>query len=171
MTSGILSNIRAVTGHASTPMEPAKASALQSIVAQALREGQSDTYIDALLNEAAGKGAITVPKALVTSDGRVDTAALLANIVSQAQQASGQAAPEVNPAGGEGVEVRVVQKADGETVQYKFYTVNPGDSLGAIAVKFYGDVTHYAAIFEANRAFLSSPDKIRAGQRLVIPTI
>jgi len=54
-------------------------------------------------------------------------------------------------------------------VQYQFYTVGVGDSLGAIAVKFYGDVAKFNMIFEANRTILSSPDKIRVGQRLVIP--
>jgi len=66
--------------------------------------------------------------------------------------------------------VRVVQRAD-ETEQYRFYTVGAGDSLGAIAIKFYGDARFYAAIFDANRAILSSPDRIRTGQRLVIPEV
>lgn len=164
-TAGILANIRAVTGQAATP-----ASGLQALVVQALREGQTDAYIDALVNEAAGRGAVTVPKALVTNDGRVDTATMLAAIVSQARIAAGETlAPVI--AGGEGVEVRVVQKADGVTEQNNFYTVSRGDSLGAIAQRFYGDAARFTAIFEANRAILGSPDRIRVGQRLVIPTI
>lgn len=167
-TAGILANIRAVRGTA--PEAPQPSSGLQAIVAQALREGKSDSYIDAIVNEAAGKGEISVPKALVTNDGRVDTATILASIVSQARVAAGQ---DVKPviAGGDGVEVRMVQKAGGEVEQFNFYTVASGDSLGAIAQRFYGNAGLYTQIYEANRAILGSPDRIRTGQRLVIPTI
>lgn len=167
-TAGILANIRAVRGTASEAPQPS--SGLQAIMAQALREGKSDSYIDAIVNEAAGKGEISVPKALVTNDGRVDTATILASIVSQARVAAGQ---EVKPviAGGDGVEVRMVQKAGGEVEQFNFYTVASGDSLGAIAQRFYGNAGLYTQIYEANSAILGSPDRIRTGQRLVIPTI
>lgn len=49
------------------------------------------------------------------------------------------------------------------------YTVKPGDSLSKISKEFYGDANKYQKIFEANRDKLSDPDKIRAGQELVIP--
>ena len=139
-TVAILSNITAMTG-APAP-EITQRPTLDAIVVQALQEGQSDDYIDALINAAAATGDLAVPEILVTSDGRVDTAVLLADIVAQ--------------------------RAD-ETVQARFYTVQAGDSLGAIAIKFFGDVNRYTTIFEANRGTLSSPDRIRTGQRLVIP--
>jgi len=97
----------------------------------------------------------------------------LKSIVIQATIASGGDAPIVpdTPTGdGTGVEVRVVQRAT-ETEQYRFYTVSRGDSLGSIAVKFYGDVSHFQLIFEANRGILSSPNLIETGQRLAIPTL
>ncbi|WP_238365634.1 LysM peptidoglycan-binding domain-containing protein [Mesobacterium pallidum] len=169
MTSDILSNIRSATG-APAPAS-AGASALQSLVSKALAEGRTDSYIDQLVNEAAGRGDVSVPKALVTNEGRVDTSTLLASIVAQARVAAGEeiAPPEV--AGGRGVEVRLQQGIGSEMQQRQFYTVSSGDSLGAIAVKFYGDASRFTAIYEANRRILSSPDQIRAGQRLVIPTI
>jgi nucleoid-associated protein YgaU len=170
MSSAALTGLRAMRAKKPSTVE----TTLEALVVQALREGQNDGYIDALVNEAAGKGKIIVPSALVTSDGRVDTAVLLSSLVAQAQVASG-AAQTVRPqdiaVGGEGVEVRVVQKATGGSESHQFYTVLPGDSLGAIAVKFYGNVTHYTAIFNANRAILSSPDRLNVGQRLVIPAI
>lgn len=145
---------------------------LESLVVDALRAGQPDAYIDALINEAAGSGAISVPAALVTADGRVDTAVLLATLVTKAQVASG-AAVQVNPAdvvaGGEGVEVRVTASAIGDSTSNQFYTVAPGDSLGSIAQKFYGDAVYFPVIFEANRALLPSPDRLSVGQRLVVP--
>ena len=50
------------------------------------------------------------------------------------------------------------------------YTVKPGDSLSKIAEQFYGKASGYNRIFEANRDKLSNPDKISAGQELVIPS-
>jgi nucleoid-associated protein YgaU len=49
------------------------------------------------------------------------------------------------------------------------YTVQAGDTLSKISRQFYGDAGSYMRIFEANRDKLSDPDKIRAGQELVIP--
>lgn len=164
MTAGVLASL---TGP--TPPKPAPAAAnMQDLVSQALRQGQSDAYIDALLNEAAASGQIAVPGALRTDAGRVDTATLLAALV---RKSSPDTAPAPSfEANSQGVEVRVVQRA-GETKRYNFYTVQSGDSLGAIANRFYGDAALFTAIFEANRQFLSSPDRIRAGQRLSIPEV
>jgi nucleoid-associated protein YgaU len=49
------------------------------------------------------------------------------------------------------------------------YTVRPGDSLSAIAQRYYGDANAYMRIFEANRDKLKDPNMIRPGQQLVIP--
>ena len=51
----------------------------------------------------------------------------------------------------------------------KKYTVKPGDSLSKIAKEFYGNANDYPKIFEANKDRLSDPNKIKAGQELVIP--
>jgi hypothetical protein len=50
------------------------------------------------------------------------------------------------------------------------YTVQPGDTLSKIAKEFYGNANEYNRIFAANRDKLESPDKIQAGQELVIPS-
>jgi nucleoid-associated protein YgaU len=168
MSASAITGLAALRGEAVVTQAPT----LESLVVDALRAGQPDAYIDALVNEAAGSGAITVPSALVTSDGRVDTAVLLSTLVTKAQVASGAVEP-VNPAevvaGGDGVEVRVVAQAIGDSAQNQFYTVASGDSLGSIAQKFYGDAVYFPAIFDANRTLLSSPDELQVGQRLVIP--
>lgn len=168
MSLDALTGLRNFTGHPAPA--PAQGDPLQKLIAKALMAGQSDAYIDALLNEAAGRGEIAVPRALVTAEGRVDTHVILSSIVAQATLAVGQEVPAPSVPGGDGVEVRMVQRAD-KTVEHMFYTVNSGDSLGAIAVKFYGDISRYTTIYEANRGLLSSPDRLRVGQRLVIPTI
>ena len=173
MTASVLSGIGAITGQTfnASGKPPAAESALELLVVQALKEGQNDAYINTLVNEAAKAGEISVPDILVTSEGDVDTAVLLNSIITQAQIAAGGAEPAVpNVTSGEGVEVRVVQRAT-EAEQYRFYTVNKGDSLGSIAVKFYGNVNKFGRIFEANRQILSSPNAIQVGQRLSIPNV
>lgn len=49
------------------------------------------------------------------------------------------------------------------------YTVKPGDTLSKIAKQFYGDANAYMEIFQANTDRLKDPNKIAAGQELVIP--
>ena len=50
------------------------------------------------------------------------------------------------------------------------YTVQAGDTLSAIALKFYGDASQYMVIYEANKALIGdNPDLIKAGQDLIIP--
>ena len=47
------------------------------------------------------------------------------------------------------------------------YTVQPGDNLSKISKHFYGDANKYPVIAKANN--LADPDKIKVGQKLVIP--
>ncbi|WP_295820453.1 BON domain-containing protein [uncultured Deinococcus sp.] len=54
-------------------------------------------------------------------------------------------------------------EASGDTV----YTVKPGDSLSAIAQKFYGDAMEYKKIAHYNN--ISNPDLIHPGDKLRIP--
>jgi nucleoid-associated protein YgaU len=49
------------------------------------------------------------------------------------------------------------------------YTVQPGDTLSKLSQRYYGNAHEYMRIYYANRGQLSDPDKIRAGQQLVIP--
>jgi nucleoid-associated protein YgaU len=56
-----------------------------------------------------------------------------------------------------------------QTQAAQFHDVAKGDTLSAIAKKYYGDANKYNAIFEANRPMLSHPDKIYPGQKLRIP--
>ena len=51
-----------------------------------------------------------------------------------------------------------------------FYTVQSGDTLGAIAQAHYGNAGKYMTIFEANQPMLEDPNKIYPGQVLRIPS-
>lgn len=60
-----------------------------------------------------------------------------------------------------------------EAAASKFYTVEKGDTLWAIAEEQYGKGhgAKYTQIFEANKPMLSHPDKIYPGQVLRIPPL
>lgn len=166
MTAGILSRIHSHETAIAHP-DAGDHNGLEALIARSLHAGHEDSYIDALVNAAADRGDFAVPAALRTAGGKVDTRGILSGIV---QKSTG--GPVAKPVvGGDGVEVRVVQKADGTSDKYHFYTVSNGDSLGGIAMRFYGDAGYYTVIFEANRARIASPDSIRVGQRLVIPKL
>ena len=49
------------------------------------------------------------------------------------------------------------------------YTVRRGDTLGAIARRFYGATRHFSLIVSANR--IGNPDRLRVGQKLLIPDL
>jgi nucleoid-associated protein YgaU len=53
----------------------------------------------------------------------------------------------------------------------QIYEVKPGDTLGALAQRFYGRASLYPKIFEANRDILNNPDLIKVGQKLKIPKV
>lgn len=71
--------------------------------------------------------------------------------------------------------VRGVERVDdrmtvtSQEPEARFHTVASGDTLSAIAKKYYGDANKYNAIFEANKPMLTHPDKIYPGQVLRIP--
>jgi nucleoid-associated protein YgaU len=51
----------------------------------------------------------------------------------------------------------------------QIHVVVRGDTLSAIARKYYGSANKYMVIFEANKPMLNHPDKIYPGQALRIP--
>lgn len=63
--------------------------------------------------------------------------------------------------------VQVTKKAAAKTVRK--YTVKRGDTLWAIAKKYYGSGAKYPKIVNANKALIKNPNKINVGWVLVIP--
>jgi nucleoid-associated protein YgaU len=75
--------------------------------------------------------------------------------------------------GGNNEAIEKVVAQGGDNNESKFYTVQPGDTLGKIAAAEYGPghAGNYHRIFEANQPLLSDPDKIYPGQVLRIPPL
>jgi LysM repeat protein len=53
--------------------------------------------------------------------------------------------------------------------EYRMYSVIKGDTLRALAKRFYGSLELSNRIFDANRDKIYSPDRIYAGQTIRIP--
>lgn len=59
--------------------------------------------------------------------------------------------------------------APAQTVEVEFYTIEKGDTLSAIAKRFYGNANAYPRIFEANREVIKDANLIYPGQKIRIP--
>jgi len=59
--------------------------------------------------------------------------------------------------------------APAQTAEVEFYVIKKGDTLSAIAKKFYGNANAYPRIFEANREVIKDADLIFPGQKIRIP--
>lgn len=51
----------------------------------------------------------------------------------------------------------------------EFYEIVSGDTLGAIAKRYYGNASKYTRIHEANKELIPDPNKIYPGQKIRIP--
>ncbi|MEZ6064422.1 MAG: LysM peptidoglycan-binding domain-containing protein [Planctomycetaceae bacterium] len=65
-----------------------------------------------------------------------------------------------------------VQAVDAESSAVQpqcLHTVQAGDTLSGLALRYLGSVARYPDIFEANRNLLETPDDLRLGMQLRIP--
>jgi LysM repeat protein len=53
--------------------------------------------------------------------------------------------------------------------QTRSYTVQPGDTLSAIAQRFYGDPADWPWLYQANKSVIQNPDMIYPGEVLNVP--
>ena len=56
-----------------------------------------------------------------------------------------------------------------QTAKVEYYVIQKGDTLSAIAKRYYGNAMQYPRIFEANKEVIKDPDKIFVGQKIRIP--
>ena len=59
--------------------------------------------------------------------------------------------------------------APAAVVEVQYYEIQSGDTLSAIAKKFYGKASDYPRIFEANREVIKDANLIYPGQKIRIP--
>jgi len=56
-------------------------------------------------------------------------------------------------------------------IKYTSYTIQPGDTLQKISMKFYGTTRKWKMLYNENKDVLKSPDKIRPGKTIKIPVL
>jgi len=103
---------------------------------------------------------------LIVAAGNIDGVEQVDDRMRIEATAADETAPMVTPPADDN---DVPEPPEEETPSSQFYTVESGDTLGAIAKRFYGSAGQYMAIFEANRPMLDDPNKIYPGQVLRIP--
>jgi nucleoid-associated protein YgaU len=60
-------------------------------------------------------------------------------------------------------------EAPPQSAEVEFYVIEKGDTLSAIAKRFYGDANAYPKIVAANKEVIKDADKIFPGQKIRIP--
>jgi nucleoid-associated protein YgaU len=103
---------------------------------------------------ADGTTVLWTPNCYVTGAERTEEDRAIAEQAAQEAARRAAAAPPPAP-------------APAAPAAPQIYTVQRGDTLSAIARRFYGHAGEYRRIAEANH--LANPDLIRPGQQLVIP--
>jgi 2',3'-cyclic-nucleotide 2'-phosphodiesterase (5'-nucleotidase family) len=103
-------------------------------------------YVKSALNGVVTQSAYGAPKGRIT----IKTAAVENTETAETTEVTSEAA---SPASGSN------------------YVVKPGDVLWNIARQFYGNGRLWTAIYEANKQILKDPNRIYAGQSLVIPAM
>ena len=157
-------NVLAALGAAPVQSEVVVEGDLLELVGEAMANGETTDYINALVLEAHSGGQITVPDTMINSEGEVDTAALLESVVNAA--IAGQPALPADDS------ATVVSEALGDQVDNdgvgQTHTVVAGDTLRKLAISYYGDMDNYTRILDANPE-ITNENLIRIGQVLQIP--
>jgi len=61
--------------------------------------------------------------------------------------------------------------APAQQAEVEYYIIQKGDTLSAIAKRYYGNAKDYPRIFEANREVIKDADLIYPGQKIRIPLV
>jgi len=157
-------------------IEAIKEDGFRKIKLRTVNAELSQRNLTELLTRAAAEGRIELPPSLSTTTGGVDMDTLLFHLVQASLATDGTtegttAALEMTrrafaAAANSTTTAKLPAKANG----IRTYVVEPGDSHAYISLQFYGKPDAFDRIFQANRDTLQSPELIRIGQRLKIPS-
>jgi len=144
--------------------------ALSGLVDKGMRQGKTSQDMLMLIDEALkARMGISLEELARRSGGKLDMRDLLSRLVAKAARngtASGGDDALIKTLAREGAGVRLAERpVDGG----KVITVRPGDTLGSIARRIYGDSSQWKRIYDANRDVIGNPDVITAGSKLRLP--
>ena len=184
LTEQVLQSLGAVATPPARPKQPAPPPgdyqslmrALTTLVEKATRQGKTSEDILALIEEALANEDEERLNALIEqAGGRLELRQLLQALVQKAALGAAPADPYVRALQEEGLATRLTgadtaasdggaSSGGGRTIR-----VEPGDTLGIIALRVYGDARKWRDIYEANRDRLDNPDLVPAGITLRLP--
>jgi nucleoid-associated protein YgaU len=101
---------------------------------------------------------VTFKDGVVQLSGEADSAEAMEKAVLMAGNVQGVSAVKAD-----GI------KAPPQQAQVEYYVIQKGDSLSAIAKRYYGEAKDYPRIFDANREVIKDPDLIYPGQKIRVP--
>mgnify|MGYP003702776023 CR=1 FL=1 len=137
---------------------------LKDVGASILGRGNEDDKVKELIEKELGDRitdlAVTFDDGIVTLSGDCDSIATKEKAVLLAGNCKG--VEKVNDDN---------LTAPPEEEPTEFYTIQRGDSLSKIALRYYGNAMKYPVIFEANREVIKDPDLIYPGQTIRIPKL
>ena len=116
------------------------------------------------LQATFANGTVTL-RGTAKSHAAKEKAALIAGNVRGVERVDDAGLTVAGGGGPAGAAKNPAAKTDGG----RFYTIQKGDSLSAIAQRTYGDANQWNALFEANREVIEDPDKIYPGQQIRLP--
>ena len=137
-------------GSSAQAAEPDKDAAAAAAIKTYI-ETQNLGLSDLAVSYVATSGVVTLSGNAPSQEASEKASLAAGNVANVTQVDNKLVAPAVDPA--------------------QYHDVVRGDTLSAIAKKYYGDANKYNAIFEANKPMLSHPDKIYPGQKLRIPKL
>ncbi len=128
-----------------------------------------DQASDELLDNIRATGALIVER--IPGDTLDDIKAALDDLATRGQRflSAEIPSPEEPPTPSPTPEEPEPEPEPPPEQQDEIYIVQPGDTLGGIAKKVYGNFSLWTVIFEANRDKISNPGLIRVGMELLIP--
>jgi nucleoid-associated protein YgaU len=127
--------------------------------------GRGKSEPEALKDHASNLGLNSESVSIDYSDGRVTAS----STASSQEDKEKLLLALGNVDGVESVDESITVADSAADNEPRFYTVQSGDTLGAIAQRHYGKASQYMKIFEANKPMLEHPDRIYPGQVLRIP--
>ena len=115
--------------------------------------------------------AASVSGKVVTLTGEAPTLGVKTRVISEfnSRVDADNVLNRITIAAGAAPKDAAAKAAPAPAAEFEWYEVQKGDTLSALAKRFYGKASQYMRIFDANKDVLTNPDLIKVGQKLRIP--
>jgi len=166
------------SGGANAGTKAALTDQLTALVNKAMSKGKSSDYVLKLIDDALKEsGGASLADIARKTGGKLDMRGILRSIVAKAAAGAGGGqggadSDYLNTIKAEAERTTLTSKTPVKPMASaggRVITIQPGDTLGSIASKYYGSASMWRKIYQANRDVLSNPDIIPRGRKLRLP--